>query len=67
MHESIHDEFVRRYTEGVAQLQAGDPMEASTTLAPLSSQQAADDVRHWIDEVVVYGVTATVIGVEVLR
>jgi len=41
VHESIHDEFVRRYTEGVAQLKAGDPMEASTTLAPLSSQQAA--------------------------
>ena len=67
VHESIHDEFVRRYTEGVAQLKAGDPMEASTTLAPLSSQQAADDVRHWIDEAVAHGATATVIGAEVPR
>ena len=65
VHESIHDEFVRRYTEGVAQLKAGDPMEASTTLAPLSSQQAADDVRRWIDEAVAHGATATVIGAEV--
>lgn len=67
VHESIHDEFVRRYTEGVAQLRAGDPMEASTTLAPLSSQQAADDVRRWIDEAVAHGATATVIGAEVPR
>ena len=65
VHESIHDEFVRRYTEGVAQLKAGDPMEASSTLAPLSSQQAADDVRRWIDEAVAHGATATVIGAEV--
>ena len=65
VHESIHDEFVRRYTEGVAQLKSGDPMEASTTLAPLSSQQAADDVRRWIDEAVAHGATATVIGAEV--
>ena len=67
VHESIHDAFVRRYTEGVAQLKAGDPMEASTTLAPLSSQQAADDVRRWIDEAVAHGATATVIGAEVPR
>ena len=67
VHESIHDEFVRRYTEGVAQLKAGDPMEAATTLAPLSSQQAADDVRRWIDEAVAHGATATVIGAEVPR
>ena len=65
VHESIHDEFVRRYTEGVAQLKAGDPMEVSTTLAPLSSQRAADDVRRWIDEAVAHGATATVIGAEV--
>ena len=65
VHESVHDEFIRRYTEGVAQLKAGDPLEASTTLAPLSSQQAADDVRHWIDEAVAHGATATVIGAEV--
>ena len=67
VHESIHDEFVRRYTEGVAQLKAGDPMEASSTLAPLSSQQAADDVRRKIDEAVAHGATATVIGAEVPR
>lgn len=67
VHESVHDEFIRRYTEGVAQLKAGDPMEASTTLAPLSSQQAADDVRRWIDEAVAHGATATVIGAEVPR
>ena len=67
VHESVHDEFIRRYTEGVAQLKAGDPLEASTTLAPLSSQQAADDVRRWIDEAVAHGATATVIGAEVPR
>ena len=43
--EAIYDEFLRRYTEGVAGLKAGDPFDPATTLAPLSSQKAADDVK----------------------
>ncbi|EPV0869716.1 aldehyde dehydrogenase family protein, partial [Pseudomonas aeruginosa] len=40
--DEVYEEFLSRYTEGVAQLKAGDPFAQETTLAPLSSQAAAD-------------------------
>jgi succinate-semialdehyde dehydrogenase/glutarate-semialdehyde dehydrogenase len=42
--EAIYDKFMEGYTKGVAALKAGDPMDPNTTLAPLSSQGAADEV-----------------------
>ncbi|WP_066567153.1 NAD-dependent succinate-semialdehyde dehydrogenase [Snodgrassella sp. CFCC 13594] len=62
---SVYDEFLSKYTEGVAGLVAGDPMDAKTTLAPLSSQKAADDVRKQIAEAVAHGATATEVGPKV--
>ena len=57
--EAIYDEFLRRYTEGVAGLKAGDPFDPATTLAPLSSQKAADDVKEQIRQAVAPGAPAT--------
>jgi succinate-semialdehyde dehydrogenase/glutarate-semialdehyde dehydrogenase len=36
--DSIFDEFLAKYRQGVAKLKMGDPMDSTTTLAPLSSQ-----------------------------
>ena len=63
--DAVYDEFVRRYTEGVAALVAGDPSDPSTTLAPLSSQKAADDITAQIAEAVKQGATATQVGAPV--
>jgi succinate-semialdehyde dehydrogenase/glutarate-semialdehyde dehydrogenase len=63
--ESIYDAFLDKYHAGVAALKAGDPMDAQTTLAPLSSQGAADDVRRQVERAVAHGATASVIGAEV--
>lgn len=63
--EAIYDEFIRRYTAGVAKLKAGDPMDPATTLAPLSSQGAADELRKKIAQAVADGATLTEIGAEV--
>jgi succinate-semialdehyde dehydrogenase / glutarate-semialdehyde dehydrogenase len=63
--DDVYDEFHRRYLEGVAALKAGDPSHPSTTLAPLSSQAAADEVRQKIREAVAYGATATEVGPKV--
>ena len=38
--DSIADTFVERFQAELAKLQAGDPMDAATTLAPLSSEAA---------------------------
>jgi succinate-semialdehyde dehydrogenase/glutarate-semialdehyde dehydrogenase len=63
--EAVYDAFIERYVAGVNALEAGDPMDRSTTLAPLSSLGAADDVRKHVEEAVAHGATATVIGAEV--
>ncbi len=60
--DAVYDEFLRRYTEGVAALKAGDPFDPETTLAPLSSQGAADEIRQKIRAAVEYGATATEVG-----
>ena len=63
--DEVYDEYLRRYTEGVAGLKAGDPSDRATTLAPLSSQSAADEVKEKIRQAVAHGATATEIGPKV--
>ncbi|RMX07828.1 NAD-dependent succinate-semialdehyde dehydrogenase [Corticibacter populi] len=63
--DAVYDEYLRLYTEGVAALKAGDPTDRSTTLAPLSSQKAADEVREKIQQAVAHGATATEVGPKV--
>ncbi|EPM5600427.1 NAD-dependent succinate-semialdehyde dehydrogenase [Citrobacter braakii] len=63
--EAIYDKFMEGYTKGIAALKAGDPMDPNTTLAPLSSQGAADEVKQKIREAVEHGATATEVGPKV--
>lgn len=62
---SVYDEFLKRYTKGVEGLHAGDPFDPKTTLAPLSSQTAADEVKEKIRAAVAHGATATEVGPKV--
>lgn len=63
--DGIYDAFLERYAEGVAALRAGDPFDPATTLAPLSSQAAADEVRAKIAQAVAHGAKATEVGPKV--
>jgi succinate-semialdehyde dehydrogenase/glutarate-semialdehyde dehydrogenase len=65
--DEIYDEFLRRYRQGVADLKAGDPFDPQTTLAPLSSKAAADDVREQIRQAVAHGAKAEEVGAPVPR
>ncbi|TWB22001.1 succinate-semialdehyde dehydrogenase/glutarate-semialdehyde dehydrogenase [Nitrospirillum amazonense] len=60
--DEVYDQFLDRYINGVAGLKAGDPFDATTTLAPLSSQGAADEVKQKIREAVAHGAKATEVG-----
>jgi succinate-semialdehyde dehydrogenase/glutarate-semialdehyde dehydrogenase len=60
--DAVYDAFLKGYAEGVAALRAGDPFDAATTLAPLSSQEAADEVRTKIRLAVEQGATAVEVG-----
>lgn len=63
--DEIYDEFIEKYTNGVAALKAGDPMNPETTLAPLSSMAAADLVRDKIAKAVDAGAQAQEVGAKV--
>jgi succinate-semialdehyde dehydrogenase/glutarate-semialdehyde dehydrogenase len=60
--DEIYDEFLTRYREGVAALKAGDPFDSQTTLAPLSSQGAADEIREKVKEAIGHGAKAEEVG-----
>ncbi|WP_454621941.1 NAD-dependent succinate-semialdehyde dehydrogenase [Bradyrhizobium cenepequi] len=60
--DKIYDQFLQRYTAGVAGLHAGDPSDPKTTLAPLSSQAAADGLKDKIRQAVAHGAKATEVG-----
>jgi len=62
--DDIYDAFLARYTEGVAGLRMGDPFDPDTTLAPLSSRKAAEDIKEMIRKAVEHGATATPVGPE---
>lgn len=63
--DEVYDDFLDSYTKGVAALKMGDPCDPATTLAPLSSQKAADDLRAMIDKAVEHGATATPVGPDI--
>ncbi|MFN4167016.1 MAG: NAD-dependent succinate-semialdehyde dehydrogenase [Pannonibacter phragmitetus] len=60
--DEVYDEFLACYREGVAALKAGDPFDAQTTLAPLSSQGAADEIREKVKEAISHGAKAEEVG-----
>ena len=61
----VYDEYLEKYTAGVAALKAGDPMDPETQLAPLSSQRAKENLLKQIEEAVKHGATATEVGPKV--
>lgn len=60
--DDVYDQFFEGYTAGVAKLRAGDPADPTTTLAPLSSEAAANEIKDKIRQAVFYGATATEVG-----
>ncbi len=60
--DEVYDAFLEQYRKGVSGLVAGDPFDPKTTLAPLSSQKAADDVREQIRRAVELGAKAEDVG-----
>lgn len=63
--DAVYDEFLQHYRAGVEKLVAGDPMDARTTLAPLSSQKAADDLAALVKKAADSGVTVEQVGPKV--
>lgn len=63
--DEIYDDFMERYEKGVAALRAGDPFDPATTLQPLSSKKAADDLKGQVRQAVEHGAKAREVGPKV--
>lgn len=63
--DAVYDAFLEKYKAGVAALKAGDPMDPSTTLAPLSSLGALEDLKQQLAQAVAHGGQVEVIGAPV--
>ena len=53
--EAVADRFLAKFTAAMGRLQTGDPMDAATTLAPLSSSQALTTLVDQVDRSVAGG------------
>lgn len=62
--ESIADEFIKKFSQQLSGLEAGDPSDEKTTLGPLSSEGAAVQLQKQIDETIKMGAKAIIGGSE---
>jgi succinate-semialdehyde dehydrogenase/glutarate-semialdehyde dehydrogenase len=60
--DEVFDEFLEKFRTGVAALKTGDPMDPKTTLAPMSSQGAADKLAGQVSGAVAGGAKAETLG-----
>ena len=52
LHEKIADAFLSKFTDAFKQVKIGDPLDESTTLGPLSSQDALETLTKQVNEAV---------------
>ena len=60
--DEIADEFLAKFQVAMSQLKGGDPFDSATTLAPMSSQHAADELDAQINAAVEAGAKAIPCG-----
>jgi succinate-semialdehyde dehydrogenase/glutarate-semialdehyde dehydrogenase len=53
--EQLADRFLEQFKAALSSLKMGDPMEPSTTLAPLSSREALEKLKGQVDRAVANG------------
>jgi len=55
--ESIHDEFVEKFTKAVKELEAGDTKEDATQVGPLARKDLADQLNQQVKKTISQGAT----------
>jgi succinate-semialdehyde dehydrogenase/glutarate-semialdehyde dehydrogenase len=55
VHEAVADEFERKFVERMTALRLGDPMDESTDIGPLATEQGRADVEELVDDAVQQG------------
>ncbi|MFF2848068.1 NADP-dependent succinic semialdehyde dehydrogenase [Streptomyces sp. NPDC058001] len=57
VHEDVFEAFAERFTAGMRDLTVGDPLEESTDVGPLSTEQGRGDLEELVDDAVEAGAT----------
>jgi succinate-semialdehyde dehydrogenase/glutarate-semialdehyde dehydrogenase len=65
--ESRADEFLEKFSAALGALKAGDPLDAKTTLGPLSTEQALVDLLKQVDVAVSHGAKLVMGGKRIAR
>jgi succinate-semialdehyde dehydrogenase/glutarate-semialdehyde dehydrogenase len=55
IHESIADEFEKRFVAAMSSLKVGDPLDESTDIGPLATPQIVDDIESQVNQSVAAG------------
>ncbi|THA71494.1 NADP-dependent succinic semialdehyde dehydrogenase [Streptomyces sp. A0958] len=58
VHTEVYEEFAERFTVGMHDLAVGDPLEESTDVGPLASEQGRADLEELVDDAVRRGASA---------
>ncbi|MEV7403518.1 NADP-dependent succinic semialdehyde dehydrogenase [Streptomyces sp. NPDC091267] len=58
VHADVYEEFAERFTVGMRDLTVGDPLEESTDIGPLASEQGRTDLEELVDDAVRQGASA---------
>ncbi|WP_020528759.1 NAD-dependent succinate-semialdehyde dehydrogenase [Flexithrix dorotheae] len=53
--DSIHDEFVSRFTEAVKKLKSGNPLEETTEVGPLARKDLAENLQKQVQDSIKMG------------
>lgn len=65
--DSLADRFLEKFAQALGRFAAGDPLDARTTLAPLSSQRALATLLEQVDRAVAAGARVVMGGARVDR
>ncbi|MCP3029303.1 aldehyde dehydrogenase family protein [Halobacillus sp. A5] len=55
VHESIYNEFLKKFVTQTKALQIGDPLDEKTDFGPMIDEEAAERAKLWIDDAVSNG------------
>ncbi|WP_406447579.1 NADP-dependent succinic semialdehyde dehydrogenase [Streptomyces sp. NBC_00876] len=58
VHTEVYEEFAERFTVGMRDLAVGDPLEESTDIGPLATEQGRTDLEELVDDAVRQGAHA---------
>jgi succinate-semialdehyde dehydrogenase/glutarate-semialdehyde dehydrogenase len=61
-HRDVYDEFARLFTEKMAALKVGDPLDESVDVGPVATEGGLDDLRELVDDAVAKGASVLVGG-----